>query len=65
MPYKMEFANQIQQRSLGKTAFSIMTECEKFGMTYGCREDCPQLQDGKCEIYDSVDEFLEEGRKDE
>ena len=26
------------------------TECEKFGMISGCREDCPVFQAGKCEV---------------
>ena len=25
------------------------TECERFGMMHGCREDCPVFQEGKCE----------------
>ncbi len=26
------------------------SECEKFGMVSGCREDCPVFQAGKCEV---------------
>ena len=45
--------------SLGSNNESRMeTDCEKFGMTWGCKEDCPVLQDGKCDIYASVTEFL-------
>jgi len=28
----------------------IMTDCENFGMTFGCREDCPVFRRGKCEF---------------
>ena len=56
---KMAFA-EFMALSLGTTAASIMTDCEKFGMTYGCQEDCPQLQRGECKIYKSVDELLQE-----
>ena len=27
-----------------------MSECDKFGMTWGCREDCPVFERGECEI---------------
>jgi hypothetical protein len=35
-----------------------LTECERFGMTFGCNEDCPVLEKGYCEIYESVDDFI-------
>ena len=40
-----------------------MTDCEKFGMTYGCQEDCPQLLRAECEIFKNVEEFLEETKQ--
>ena len=27
-----------------------MTECERFGMTWGCKEHCPVFERGECEI---------------
>ncbi len=60
MKNKNSFANTITEMDLGITASSIMTDCEKFGMTWGCQEDCPQLERGECEIYKSVEEFLKE-----
>jgi len=60
MSDKQNFANTIVELDLGVTAVSIMTDCEKFGMTYGCQEDCPQLLRGECGIFKNVEEFLEE-----
>lgn len=59
MTDKMRFANELSL-GFGATASSIMTDCEKYGMAYGCGEDCPQLERGECEIFSSVDEFLKE-----
>jgi hypothetical protein len=60
----MDFANEIACRDLGVMASCVMNDCEKFGMMYGCRIDCPVLQDGKCELQDAenkelYNEFLE------
>lgn len=49
-----EFANEIAIRSLGTTAVSIMTECEKYGMCYGCNQYCPVLIAGECDNEDSI-----------
>lgn len=57
---KKSFANTITAWDLGETASSVMTDCEKFGMTYGCKEDCPQLERGECEIYENVEQYLKE-----
>ncbi len=54
------FANEMAIRSLGAMAYTVMTGCERYGMCHGCDEDCPVLQDGKCELYPSVEEFLKE-----
>lgn len=54
----MSFANTMAEKCLGITASSIMSDCEKFGMCYGCQEHCPQLQREECEIYASVEDFL-------
>ena len=55
MSDKQNFANTIVELDLGVTAVSIMTDCEKFGMTYGCQEDCPQLLRGECGIFKNND----------
>ena len=46
---KMEFANLIcsQDNSL---SYPNMTECERYGMTWGCSEDCPVSQRKECEL---------------
>jgi hypothetical protein len=46
----MDFARTITEIDLGTMASSVMSDCEKFGMTYGCREDCPVLMASKCEL---------------
>lgn len=35
---------------LGSNSYLSMSECEKFGMTFGCREDCPVFERGECEL---------------
>ena len=49
----VEFANTTAELDLGVTASSIMTECEKYGMCYGCDIHCPVLQRGECECEDN------------
>lgn len=49
----MTFARTITEMDLGAMASSVMTDCEKYGMTYGCNEECPVLLAGKCELKDS------------
>ena len=60
MEEKIAFAYTLAELGLGVTASSIMTDCEKYGMRYGCGEDCPQLQRGECEIYKDVDDYFEQ-----
>ena len=55
---KEMFANTINE--LGDNAFLGMSACEKYGMTWGCDEGCPVLNEGKCEIYSSVEEYFAE-----
>lgn len=55
---KQDFANTITSWDLGSTASSVMTECEKHGMTYGCTIDCPQLIAGLCELKDTDNKEL-------
>lgn len=54
---KKIFADTINE--LGSNTFLGMSECEKYGMTWGCNEDCPVLQEGKCELYEDVDNFIQ------
>jgi len=57
MTWKMAVAHFMAE-SLGSTAHSCMNDCEIFGMTFGCQSDCPQLIDGKCPVYLSVEDYL-------
>ena len=52
------FARTINERHLGVTAASIMTDCEHYGMTYGCNVDCPVLKASKCELQDGENKEL-------
>lgn len=56
MNNKEMFANTISE--LGSHAFLGMNACEKYGMTWGCDEDCPVLNEGKCENYSSVEDYI-------
>ncbi len=51
---KQDFANEMAILGLGATAASVMTECEKYGMCYGCDQHCPVLIAGKCDNEDSI-----------
>ena len=44
------FARTINEHHLGIAAASIMTDCEHYGITYGCTVNCPVLMRGKCEL---------------
>ena len=35
-----------------------MTDCERYGMTWGCDIDCPVLQRGECELKDDENKEL-------
>ena len=59
----VEFANTTAELDLGVTASSVMTECEKYGMCYGCDIYCPVLQRGECKCEDNKElyqKYLEE-----
>lgn len=51
------FANTMAELDLGATAASVMTECDKYGMCYGCNQYCPVLKAGKCENEDSIEMY--------
>ena len=40
----------MSELDLGITAASVMTDCEHYGMSYGCNAECPVLIAGKCEL---------------
>lgn len=49
---KIEFANTLAETD--SHAFLGMTECEKYGMTWGCDENCPVYQRGECKNEDTL-----------
>lgn len=46
---KIDFANLICSQDNG-LSYPNMTECERYGMTWGCNEDCPVFQRKECEL---------------
>lgn len=53
--------------NLGRTLASVgylgvysLSDCESYGMMNGCDEDCPVLNSGECELYSSVEGYLED-----
>lgn len=64
---KMTFANTATEIDLGAMASSVMTDCEKFGMTWGCRHDCPVFTIGKCKdvFFENIETFTKDGAYDE
>jgi hypothetical protein len=55
---KLEFAKAITEQDLGVTASSVMSDCYKYGMTYGCDVECPVLKSGNCELQDTDNKEL-------
>lgn len=49
MNRKIEFANSICNFDEG-LSYPNMTECERYGMTWGCDKDCPVFQRKECEL---------------
>ena len=43
------FADTINAHN-GNLSFPNMTDCESFGMTFGCRPSCPTYENGDCEL---------------
>ena len=38
-----------------------ITECDSFGMTWGCRDNCPVFERGECEIQEENKIAFEKG----
>lgn len=54
----LPFARSLSHGSLGVTAAAGMSDCEHYGMAYGCNEECPVLRAGECELQDSENKEL-------
>jgi len=58
------FARTITEVDVGAMGSSALGECGRYGMTYGCNEDCPVLLRGECELQDSENAELYKRAKD-
>jgi len=41
----------------------MANECERFGMTWGCKEDCPVFERGECELQEDNKKMFNEMRE--
>lgn len=55
MENKIGFTNTLFEHS-GLSLFA--NDCEKFGMTWGCRDDCPVFLNGNCGIQEENEELF-------
>jgi len=49
--------------TLAESVSSTMSQCEKFGMAFGCRPDCPVFENQECEIQEENTESFAEVEK--
>ncbi len=54
---KMGFANSVCSMD-NNLSYSNMTECERYGITWGCDKDCPVFQRGECELQKENEEIF-------
>lgn len=48
--------------NIGSNTGHMTSECENFGMTYGCKPECPVFMEGRCELQEeNQKKFLKEG----
>lgn len=59
MNYKMNFANTLAENNQYLSAPN-MTECERYGMAWGCDKDCPVFQRKECEMQEEVEKQIKE-----
>lgn len=50
MSHKYEFAHTLTE--VDNRLPASMSDCERYGMTWGCDMDCPVLLEGKCKMDD-------------
>ena len=53
-----EFAETLHE--LGCDGNHMANECERFGMTWGCKSDCPVFERGECELQEENEKIFEE-----
>lgn len=54
---KEGLANEIHAQDSHSSLFA--NECERFGMTWGCRPDCPVFERGECKIQEENQDFFD------
>lgn len=54
MNRKINFANFLAENDNGLSTPN-MTDCERYGMAWGCDEDCPVFQNGDCEFQEELE----------
>ncbi len=54
----ISYNKQMLANSLADTVFVGMSQCARYGMTWGCDGNCPVLQVGKCEIQEQNNYLL-------
>lgn len=57
MKEKIDFANLICSQDNG-LSYPNMTECERYGITWGCDEGCPVFQRKECELQEEIEKKL-------
>ena len=53
-----EFAETLYE--LGCDGNHMANECKRFGMTWGCKSDCPVFERGMCELQEENEKIFEE-----
>lgn len=54
------FANTIN--AIGESSNLSANECERFGITWGCKEDCPVFIRGECELQEENEKVFNQTR---
>lgn len=62
MSLRSEWANTIN--TIGDHACLLGSECDRFGITWGCRPDCPVFERGECEIQEENEKYFQENNKE-
>ena len=61
MGNRYSFAQTINELTMSSNLSA--SECETFGMTWGCKPDCPVFERGECKdcFSENIEQFIKEG----
>ncbi len=61
MSDRNSFAQTINELAMSSNLSA--NECETFGMTWGCKPDCPVFERGECKdcFSENIEQFIKEG----